>query len=142
MDEKKEEEAPVEAVAGSQALPEDETVRLMWKELAGQYSAKPRLANMLSSGNINLNEENGVKLVEFFVTNEAQKQWVEEKMLRELEGKLRDLTGCQKVNVIVSVTPMEEVEKVPYMPEEKAKDLMEKNPEVKAFVADLGLDTK
>jgi DNA polymerase-3 subunit gamma/tau len=142
MDEKKEEEAPVEAVAGSQALPEDETVRLMWKELAGQYSAKPRLANMLSSGNINLSEENGVKLVEFFVTNEAQKQWVEEKMLRELEGKLRDLTGCQKVNVIVSVTPMEEVEKVPYMPEEKAKDLMEKNPEVKAFVADLGLDTK
>ena len=142
MDEKKEEEAPVEVVAESKGLPEDETVRLMWKELAGQYSAKPRLANMLSSGNINLSEDNGVKLVEFFVTNEAQKQWVEEKMLRELEGKLRDLTGCQKVNVIVSVTPMEEVEKVPYMPEEKAKDLMEKNPEVKAFVADLGLDTK
>ena len=142
MDEKKEEEASVEVVAESKGLPEDETVRLMWKELAGQYSAKPRLANMLSSGNINLSEENGVKLVEFFVTNEAQKQWVEEKMLRELEGKLRDLTGCQKVNVIVSVTPMEEVEKVPYMPEEKAKDLMEKNPEVKAFVADLGLDTK
>ena len=142
MDEKKEEEASVEVVAESKGLPEDETVRLMWKELAGQYSAKPRLANMLSSGNINLSEDNGVKLVEFFVTNEAQKQWVEEKMLRELEGKLRDLTGCQKVNVIVSVTPMEEVEKVPYMPEEKAKDLMEKNPEVKAFVADLGLDTK
>jgi DNA polymerase-3 subunit gamma/tau len=142
MEEKKEEEVAPEAVSQNQALPEDETVRVKWKELAGQYSAKPRLANMLSSGNINLSEDNGVKQVEFFVTNDAQKQWVEEKMLRELESKLRDLTGCQKVNVIVSVTPMEETEKVPYMPEEKAKDLMEKNPEVRAFVADLGLDTK
>jgi DNA polymerase-3 subunit gamma/tau len=142
MEEKKEEEVAPEATAQSQALPEDETVRIKWKDLAGQYSAKPRLANMLSSGNINLSENDGVKIVEFFVTNEAQKLWVEEKMLRELEGKLRDLTGCQKVNVIVSVTPMEEIEKVPYMPEEKAKDLMEKNPEVRAFVADFGLDTK
>ena len=142
MEEKEEAVAAPETTAQSQALPDDDTVRLKWKELAGHYSAKPRLANMLSSGNINLSEENGVKLVEFFVINDSQKSWVEEKMLRELEGKLRDLTGCPKVNVIVSVTPMEEAEKVPYMPEEKAKDLMEKNPEVRAFVADLGLDTK
>ncbi|MBR0286302.1 MAG: DNA polymerase III subunit gamma/tau [Bacteroidales bacterium] len=142
MEEKKEEEMPAEASAQSSALPEDEVVRLKWKELAGQYSAKPRLASMLQSANINLSEENGVKQVEFFVTNDAQKQWVEEKMLRELENKLRELVTCTKVNVLVSVTPIEETEKVPYMPEEKAKDLMEKNPEVRAFVADLGLDTK
>ena len=142
MEEKKEEEMPAEASAQNAALPEDEVVRLKWKELAGQYSAKPRLASMLQSANINLSEENGVKQVEFFVTNDAQKQWVEEKMLRELENKLRELVTCTKVNVLVSVTPIEETEKVPYMPEEKAKDLMEKNPEVRAFVADLGLDTK
>ena len=142
MEEKPEDPATVEVAPQSQALPEDEVVRLQWKELAKQYSAKPRLASMLSSGNINLGEENGVKQVEFFVTNEAQKQWVEEKMLRELETKLRELVSCTKVNVLVSVTPMEETEKVPYMPEEKAKDLMEKNPDVRAFVADLGLDTK
>ena len=142
MEEKAEEPAPVEAVQQEVALPEDELVRLKWKELAGEYSSKPRLASMLSGGNIQLTEENGVKLVEFFVINEAQKQWVEEKMLRELEKKLRDLLSCSKVNVVVSVTPMEESEKKPYMPEEKAKDLMEKNPEVRAFVADMGLDTK
>ena len=142
MEEKKEVEASVEVAPQSDALPDDDLVRLQWKELAKQYSAKPRLASMLSSGNINLSEENGVKQVEFFVTNDAQKQWVEEKMLRELETKLRELVTCNKVNVLVSVTPMEETEKVPYMPEEKAKDLMEKNPEVRAFVADMGLDTK
>ena len=75
-------------------------------------------------------------------TNEAQKQWIEEKMLRELENKLRELVGCPKVNVIISVTPVEEGEKKPYMPEEKAKDLMERNPEVRSLVADMGLDTK
>ena len=142
MEEKKEEEAPAETPAADSVLPEDDVVLAKWKELAGQYSAKPRLASMLSSGNIQLSQENGVKQVEFFVTNEAQKQWVEEKMLRELETKLRDLVKCPKVNVSVSVTAVEESEKVPYMPEEKAKDLMEKNPDVRAFVADLGLDTK
>ena len=141
MEEKPEEAAPVTGPQEVQ-LPDDDTLRLKWKELAGQYIAKPRLASMLSSGNVNISEDAGVKLIEFFVTNDAQKQWVEEKMLRELEGKLRDLTGCPKVNVLVSVTPMEEEERKPYMPEEKAKDLMERNPEVRAFVADMGLDTK
>ena len=142
MEEKPEEAAPAAAAPQEVQLPDDETLRLKWKEMAGQYSAKPRLASMLSSGNVSISEDSGVKLVEFFVTNDAQKQWVEEKMLRELENKLRDLTACPKVNVLVSVTPMEEVERKPYMPEEKAKDLMERNPEVRAFVADMGLDTK
>ncbi|MBP5333279.1 MAG: DNA polymerase III subunit gamma/tau [Bacteroidales bacterium] len=124
-------------------LPDDNTVRLKWKELAGQYTSKPRLASMLSSGQINLSDGDGVKVVEFVVMNEAQKQWVEDKMQRELETKLRDLLSCRKVNIVVAVTPEpENAEKVPYMPEEKARDLMEKNPSVREFVAELGLDTK
>ena len=123
-------------------LPSDEALVAKWKELAGQYSAKPRLASMLSSGKVEVKEETGVKVLDFFVTNDSQKQWIEEKMLRELEGKLRDLTACPKVNVQVSVVPMEEVEKVPYMPEEKAKDLMDKDPAVRDFIATMGLDTK
>jgi len=141
--EEKPEETAAEAAAPQEvALPDDDTLRLKWKEMAGQYSAKPRLASMLQSGKVDVKEENGIKVVEFFVTNDSQKQWIEEKMLRELEGKLRDLVTCHKVNVTVSVTPIEEGEKVPYMPEEKAKDLMEKEPAVREFVAAMGLDTK
>ena len=143
------EEKPEEAAAPGNdeaqdtRLPDNDTVRLKWKELAGQYTSKPRLASMLSSGQINLSEDAGVKVVEFVVMNEAQKQWVEEKMQRELENKLRDLLSCRKVNIVVAVTPEpENAEKVPYMPEEKAKDLMEKNPAVREFVAEMGLDTK
>ena len=141
--EEKPEETAAEAAAPQEvALPDDDTLRLKWKEMAGQYSAKPRLASMLQSGKVDVKEENGLKVVEFFVTNDSQKQWIEEKMLRELEGKLRNLVTCHKVNVTVSVTPIEEGEKVPYMPEEKAKDLMEKEPAVREFVAAMGLDTK
>ena len=142
MEEKPQEEVAETAAPQEVKLPDDNTLKMQWKELAGQYGSKPRLASMLSSGKVEVKEENGIKFVEFFVTNDSQKQWIEEKMLRELEGKLRDLTGCLKINVLVSVIPIEEGEKVPYMPEEKAKDLMEKEPSVREFVAAMGLDTK
>ena len=138
--------APQEEVTTSApvdvALPSDETIQTKWKELAGQYGAKPRLASMLSSCKVEAREEEGMKVVEFFVTNDAQKTWVEQTVLRELEGRLRELTACPKVNVLVSAVPVEEGEKVPYMPEEKAKDLMDKEPAVRELVASLGLDTK
>ena len=143
MEEKKEEEkAEEKAVEEAGKLPEDALVIEKWKEMAGQYADKPRLASTIANGTVNVREESGVKVVDFVVKNEAQKLWIEEKLLRDLEGRLRGLLACNKVNIVVSVVPEEEVEKVPYMPEEKAKDLMDKNPEVRAFVADLGLDTK
>jgi len=140
--EEKAEVAPEEVAPQESKLPEDETIVLKWKQMAGQYESKPRLANMLQSGKVEVKEENGIKQVEFFVTNDSQKQWIEEKMLRELETKLRELVACSKVNVVVSVTPVEETERAPYMPEEKAKDLMDKEPAVRELVAAMGLDTK
>ena len=143
MEEKKEEEkAEEKAVEEAGKLPEDTLVIEKWKEMAGQYADKPRLASTIANGTVNVREESGVKVVDFVVKNEAQKLWIEEKLLRDLEGRLRGLLACNKVNIMVSVVPEEEVKKVPYMPEEKAKDLMDKNPDVRAFVADLGLDTK
>ena len=142
IEEKPKEEEQVASAAEESALPEDEVLVLKWKEMAGQYGSKPRLASMLQSGKVQVREENNLKVVEFFVTNESQRQWIVEKMLRELENKLRELTACSRINVEVSVTPMEEVEKVPYMPEEKAKDLMDKEPAVRELVAAMGLDTK
>ena len=142
IEEKPKEVEQVASAAEESALPEDEVLILKWKEMAGQYGSKPRLASMLQSGKVEVREENNLKVVEFFVTNESQRQWIVEKMLRELENKLRELTACSRINVEVSVTPMEDVEKVPYMPEEKAKDLMDKEPAVRELVAAMGLDTK
>ena len=142
MEEK--EEAPVAAPAPEEkALPSDEEVQRQWKELVAQYASRPRLANTLSTAKLVTGEENGVKTVSFSVVNASQKQWIEEKLLRELEKNFRQLLSCQKVILKIDVVPdTDSGERVPYMPEEKAKDLMDKNPEVRAFVAALGLDTK
>ena len=139
-EEKPVEEAPAVVEA---ALPDDDAVKGGWKSLIAKFEARPRLANALAKAELRMSEENGVKSVFFSVSNAAQKQWIEEKLLRDLETSFREILNCRKVNLHVDDIPEEEPgEKKPYMPEEKAKDLMDKHPEVRAFVADLGLDTK
>ena len=142
--EEKEEKPVEEAPANAEAvLPDDDTVRARWKELIPKYESQPRLASALAKTHLRMTEEGGVKSVYFSVANASQKKWIEDKILRDLETSFREILSCRKVNVHVDDIPEEEpTEKVPYMPEEKAKDLMDKHPEVRAFVADLGLDTK
>ena len=142
--EEKEETTVAEPVAQTETtLPSDDQVRLKWQDLVRMYASRQRLASTLSTANLVITEEGGVKVVSFTVLNISQKQWIEEKLLRELETNFRQLLSCQKVNIVIEVAPDTGAdERKPYMPEEKAKDLMDKNPEVKALVADLGLDTK
>ena len=125
-----------------EALPEDGVLAGKWKELAALFASQPRLANALSNANLTFREEEGRKVVAFTVTNEAQKKWIEERILRDLEGKFARLTGCGKLRLEPTVLPEEEQEKKIYMPSEKAEDLMSKNEEVRNLVVDLGLDIK
>ena len=139
-EEKPVEEAP--AVA-EEALPDDDTIRAHWKDLSPRYESQPRLASALAKAELRITEEAGVKSVFFSVSNAAQKKWIEDKILRDMENAFREILKSRKVNLHVDDIPEDEPgEKKPYMPEEKAKDLMDKHPEVRAFVADLGLDTK
>ena len=139
-EEKPVEEAPAVVEA---ALPDDDAIRARWKELVPRYESQPRLASALAKAELRITEEAGVKSVFFTVANAAQKKWIEDKILRDMENAFREILNCRKVNLHVDDIPEEELgEKKPYMPEEKAKDLMDKHPEVRAFVADLGLDTK
>ena len=142
--EEKEEKPVEEAPAAEATLPDDDTVRARWKDLSARYTSnQPRLASAMGMATLRMAEENGVKSVWFSVSNAAQKKWIEDKILRDMETAFRELLSCRKVNLHVDDIPEEEpAEKKPYMPEEKAKDLMDKHPEVRAFVADLGLDTK
>ncbi len=127
---------------GSAALPEDELLRSKWSELSNLYADKPRLTSLLSKSVPKISEEEGRKLVEFTVTNEAQKRWIEEKVLRELERRYCELVGSSAIRLAPSVLPDEQKEDVKYMPAEKAEDLMGKNEEVRNLVMDLSLDVK
>ena len=147
MDEEEPDVMPAAAAAAAEeekpeALPEDGVLAGKWKELAAQFASQPRLANALSNANLSFREEDGRKVVAFTVTNEAQKKWIEERILRDLEGKFARLTACGKLRLEPTVLPEEEQEKKIYMPSEKAEDLMSKNEEVRNLVVDLGLDIK
>ena len=143
MDEKAEAPQEEEVVAVEEKLPDEAAIQAAWKTLVGQFTARPRLANTLAQAKLREEEGEGVKSIFFSVSNAAQKQWIEEKMLRDLERQFRELLSCHKVNLHVDEIPEEDTgEKVPYMPEEKAKVLMDTNPEVRELVAALGLDTK
>lgn len=123
-------------------LPSDDALKARWPELASLYSAKPRLYTMLTNSKLEFETVEGKKVVRFQVVNDAQKEWVESKLLHELEGHFRRIAGSDALMLSVTVAPVAEGEKVVYMPSDKAKVLMENNEEVKNLVKDFSLDIK
>ncbi len=139
-DDKPQEEAA--EVSGETVLPSEELIREKWTELPGRFASQPRLASALAKSAITISDEPGRKLVEFSVTNEAQKKWIEEKVLRDLEREFCALISNRAVRLAPSVIPEEQKEDVKYMPAEKAEDLIGRNEEVRNLVVDLSLDVK
>lgn len=135
---------PAAAVqAEDQQVPSDELLNSKWPELAQIYSDKPRLASMLSSSSLVIEAVDDAKVVTFRVVNEAQKDWVESKLLYDLEGNYRKIVGSTKISLRVAVVPDDAVaEKKAYMPSEQAGVVMSENAEVKNLITDLGLDIK
>ena len=133
-----------QTVSKETPAPTEEEIRAKWPELALRYKHLDRLCSMLNTTTLSVSDaEDGCKKVVFQVVNEAQKAWVEAKMLHDIEGNLRAILKSMKVYLRVEVTPDDTPqEKTPYMPSEKAKELMDNNPEVKGLVKDLVLDIK
>ena len=131
------------AISSEAPAPSEETIRMKWPELAKDYPAMPRVAAMLSNTELTITGDDKARTVEFKVNNVAQKTWVESKLLHELEGKLRHLTGSMNLYLRVELKPDNSTqEPLVYMPGEQAGVLMKENKEVKDLVKDFGLDIK
>lgn len=126
----------------SDRIPENAEITGHWQKLPEQYRSRPRLYSTLATTKLNVKEMDGYKLLEFYVMNLAQKTWVEQELLRELEEKLQKSLGTKRVRLAVEVIPEEKVEKKIYMPEDKAKAMMAGNEEIRNLVKDLDLDVK
>ena len=137
------ENEPQEAVQkGSDVAPSEDVLKEKWPLLAKEYESKPRMASMLTTTTLKIEGDDSQRVLTFMVDNDAQKVWVESKLLHDLEGRFQRIVESSKVLLRVDVTPAEAVKPVAYMPEDKAKELMAENDEVKNLVKDLGLDTK
>lgn len=128
------------AAAPAEALSE-EKLRESWNTLASKQGTMPRLANALASASLEFDFDAPKPVVRFSVTNEAQKKWIEERILRNLEADYCALCKAP-VRLEVFVSPQEEQKDLKYMPSEKAEDLMRQNENVKDLVKELNLDIK
>ena len=122
-------------------IPEDGQIAEKWKDLAAKYASKPRLASAIQNAKLELSMVDGVKVVLFKVVAENQRDWIKANMLSQMEKEFRELLGTSKVHLEVGVIPAEAQEKVIYMDADKAKVLMEENPEAAKLIIDLELDT-
>lgn len=123
-------------------IPEDELIHFKWKDLAARYASKPRLSNTLSTSSIEIEEKDEAKYVTFSVLNVAQKDWIESKLLHELEREFRNIIGSDRLFLRVSIVPDTEIKQNIYLPSEQARDLISQNEEVKNLVKDFDLDVK
>lgn len=138
-EEEKDREVTTEAVKEKIELTDD-ALREKWQELARLYEKQPRLANTISSAELTISD-GSPKTVTFKVFNIAQRDWIREKRLNELEGHFQRITGSD-IRLAVDVDEDEEAEVKPYLPSEKAEDLVKQNTEIKDLVKDLGLEPK
>lgn len=130
------------AVEVEEKLPEDSVLAECWQRLAAMQTAQPRLMNALSNAALSFSDRDSKRLIRFSVASEAQKKWIEDRILRDLEEKLRSLCSCSRILLEPEVAAEEEKAALKYMPAEKAEDLISKNEEVRNLVVDLGLDVK
>ena len=133
---------PAEEAVAESSVPSEEALKAKWPELAKGYESKPRLASMLSTTTLTVTGDDNEKTVTFRVVNDAQREWVESKLLHELEGNFRRIVGSSKVYLRVEVMLDDAPQPKIYMPSDKAKELMAENEEVRTLVKDLGLDIK
>ncbi len=112
----------------------------VWQKMVDSEKAMPRLANALSNCTPKLNDDFSIH---FTVSNESQKSWIEKNCITRLNSFLRSNLNNDNAKLIIDVAEeLPETEKKLYMPDEKAKFLLQNNPELNELKKDLDLDIK
>ena len=115
-----------------------EELQMVWLALAEEQKPNLRSAMIQSPATL---QEDGTTIL-FMVSNGSQKDWIMAKMHTYLSDTLRErLHNCQ-ITLDVDVRKLEELPKTPYMPEERAKHIIQNNPEARELVKDLDLEIK
>ena len=122
-----------------------ESMMNAWQALADREKSSGRssLATAMLHHSPGIDIETAV--LTFFVSNSAQQEWIREKALSRMEAALRKELRNNKVKINVQIyeSPAgQHKESTPYMPTDKAKFLVAKQPELNELVRDLELDVK
>ena len=113
----------------------------VWKMMAESEKALQRLSTTINQVEPVLKEDSTII---FYVKNIMQKNWIEANCMLRLKEFLKTNLNNKDIELVVEVTPDDdpaENNKM-YMPEEKAKFIMENYPEVREMRDDLKLELK
>lgn len=115
-----------------------EELQMVWLALAEEQKPNLRSAMIQSPATL---QEDGTTIL-FMVSNGSQKDWIMNKMHSYLSDTLRERLHNSQITLDVDVRKLEELPKTPYMPEERAKHIIQNNPEARELVKDLDLEIK
>ena len=115
-----------------------EELQIVWLALAEEQKPNLRSAMIQSPAIL---QEDGTTIL-FMVSNGSQKDWIMAKMHTYLSDTLRERLHNSQITLDVDVRKLEELPKTPYMPEERAKHIIQNNPEARELVKDLDLEIK
>ena len=115
-----------------------EELQIVWLALAEEQKPNLRSAMIQSPATL---QEDGTTIL-FMVSNGSQKDWIMAKMHTYLSDTLRERLHNSQITLDVDVRKLEELPKTPYMPEERAKHIIQNNPEARKLVKDLDLEIK
>ena len=127
-----------EKVKEQQPVTQEEPVQIVWLALAEEQKPNLRSAMIQSPATL---QEDGTTIL-FMVSNGSQKDWIMAKMHTYLSDTLRERLHNSQITLDVDVRKLEELPKTPYMPEERAKHIIQNNPEARELVKDLDLEIK
>ena len=118
-----------------------ENLTQAWREqLAAHYLDKPRLCLLLNNSPLTFEVEGESLMIFFDVANDAQKEWLEIKMIPEMTEIFESITGINEISIKPIVKEPEDVRV--YQPPLRGAVSLEDMNEVKSIVKDLEIDIK
>lgn len=139
-----EEQPPQTAVAGTGEAPTDELIRQRWQDIANSFASKPRLMNMLLNSELKIGREGNDIVLTLMASNQGQKEWVESKMLRNLEYTVKQMLGYNQIQLKVDIVPptTAETDVTAFTAQQKAEKLAGENLGIQKLITDLNLEIK
>ena len=122
-------------------VPSDDAILKAWDALCEASRPNQRLYTALETAKKEIIAGEGKKTVRYYVLNDALKQWLGGINTR-IENKFRELCASRLVDIQVDVVPEDPSQKVVASAEDKAKEMIDKNPDVGTIVTQLGLELK
>lgn len=123
-------------------IPNTEVLTQIWREkLAEHYVDKPKFHSLLKMTPLNFKITEEVLRIYLEVRNDAQKQWLELKMLPELTNHFTSYSGIDNVEII-PVVKEEEDKKIYIIDDYPHIPIPPERVEIKNLVTDLELDIK